>query len=107
MKEENILCGAGGLQQKFYMNPRFSRLPESVQQELKGALGALAEQAGGTILLEYQDTGDLDLHRIRDEGDIDTDEIGTRLLIDRLLKEKEELFLRLKAFYLAFYGDHS
>ena len=58
-------------------------------------------------MLEYRDTGDLDLHRIRDEGDIDTDEIGTRLLIDRLLKEKEELFLRLKAFYLAFYGEHT
>lgn len=105
MREENILCGAGGLQQKFYMNPRFGRLPESVQQELKGALGALAEQAGGTVLLEFRETGDLDLHRVRDEGDIDTDEIETRLLINRLLKEKEELFLRLKAFYLAFYGE--
>lgn len=105
MKEENILCGAGGLAQKFYMNPRFALLPEGVQQELKGSLAALAEQIGGSVLLEYNEVGDLDLHWVRDEGDIYTDEIDSRLAINRLLKEKEALLLQLKAFYLAFFGE--
>lgn len=105
MKEDMILCGAGGLAQKFYMNPRFDRLPESVQQELKGALSAAAEQAGGTLLLEYAPDGDLSLHWVRDEGDAYFDEIEAGLAVSRLQKDKAELFLRLKAFYLAFYGE--
>lgn len=107
MKEDMILCGAGGRQQKFYFNPRFARLPEGVQQELKACLAALAEQVGGTILLEYGEEGDISIHWVADEGDFYFDEIESRLAVSRLQKEKEELFLKLKAFYLAFYGENA
>lgn len=105
MKEDMILCGAGGRRQKFYFNPRFSTLPEPVQLELKGCLAALAERVGGTILLEYAEDGDLALQWVRDEDDFYFDEIEAQLAVSRLQKEKAELFLRLKAFYLAFFGD--
>ena len=104
MNEELILCGAGGKQQKFYFNPRYAMLPETVQQELKAALAVFAEQVGGTVLLVFSQAGDLSVQLIPDEGDIYFDDIEAGLAVSRLQKEKEMLFLQLKAFYLAFFG---
>ena len=104
MNEDLVLCGAGGKMQKLYMNPRYGMLPETVQQELKAALAVFAEQIGGTVLLVFAETGDLSVQLIPDEGDIYFDEIEAGLAVSRLQKEKETLFLQLKAFYLAFFG---
>ena len=104
MNEEMILCGAGGKQQKFYFNPRYEMLPEQVKQELKAALAVFAERVGGTVLLVFSETGDLSVQLIPDEGDFYFDDIEAGLAVSRLQKEKETLFLQLKAFYLAFFG---
>ncbi len=105
MNEDLILCGAGGKQQKFYMNPRYGMLPQEVQQELKAALAVFAEKVGGTVLLVFSETGDISVQLIPDEGDFYFDEIEAGLAVSRLQKEKETLFLQLKAFYLVFFGE--
>ncbi|MBP3729455.1 MAG: hypothetical protein J6H18_04250 [Lachnospiraceae bacterium] len=104
MKEDLILCGAGGSRQKFYLNPRYETLPEEIRLELKAALALFAEQVGGTILLVYSETGSLSIRLIPDEGDFYYDEIEAGLAVSRLQKEKEELFQKLELYYRLFFG---
>ena len=104
MKEELVLCGAGSKQEKYYFNPRYDRLPEAVKQELKSALVLFASEVGGTILIVFTEEGDPQIRLIREDDDIYYDDIEAGLAVSRLQKEKEVLFLQLKAFYLAFFG---
>ena len=34
MEEEIVLCAANSYEQKYYLNPEFEMLPESIKQEL-------------------------------------------------------------------------
>ncbi len=34
LREKIVLCGANAYEQKYYFNPRFSKIPQSVQDEL-------------------------------------------------------------------------
>ena len=104
MNEEQVLCGANGDAEKYYFNPRYERLPASVKEELQAALVLFAEHVGGTILLVFDGEGNPQLKVFPPEGDIYYDEIEAGLEISRLQREKEVLFLQLKAFYLAFFG---
>ena len=104
MDEDRILCGANGDAAKYYFNPRYGRLPETVQEELKASLVLFAEHVGGTILIEFAEDGEPCLKVLPPAGDIYYDEIEAGLEISRLQREKEVLFLQLKAFYLAFFG---
>ena len=38
MDEEVVLCAASAYEEKFYLNPEFDSLPETVKQELQCAL---------------------------------------------------------------------
>ena len=104
MNEDMVLCGANGDAEKYYFNPRYGQLPQSVKDELKAALVLFAEHVGGTILLVFSDDGEPQLQVVPPEGDIYYDEIEAGLEISRLQREKELLFLQLKAFWLAFFG---
>ncbi len=104
MNEELVLCGAGSRQEKFYFNPRYDRLPEAVKQELRSALVLFASKVGGTILIVFSEDGEPRIQLIREDDDIYYDDIEAGLAVSRLQKEKEVLFLQLKAFYLAFFG---
>ena len=104
MNEDMVLCGANGDAEKYYFNPRYAQLPESVKEELKAALVLFAEHVGGTILIRFSEAGDPQLQVFPPADPIYYEEIEAGLEISRLQREKEVLFLQLKAFYLAFFG---
>ena len=35
MSENTVLCAASAYEEKYYLNPSFSKLPEDIQKELK------------------------------------------------------------------------
>lgn len=107
MNEKLVLCGANGDAEKYYFNPRYDRLPGAVQEELKAALVLFAEHVGGTILIVFSEDGEPQIKVLPPAGDIYYDEIEAGLEISRLQREKEVLFLQLKAFYLAFFGGQA
>ncbi|MBO4872030.1 MAG: hypothetical protein J5496_01255 [Lachnospiraceae bacterium] len=107
MNEELVLCGANGDAEKYYFNPRYERLPEAVKEELQAALVLFAEHVGGTILIVFSEEGDPQLKVYPPADPIYYDEIEAGLEISRLQREKEMLFLQLKAFYLAFFGGEA
>ncbi len=99
MNENVVLCGSNSYEQKYYLNPIFQKLPQTVQDELKIICVTFTEDVGGILLLEYETHGTLILKVMSDEGDILYDEIGSELKIKKISKEKEELLRELEFFY--------
>ena len=81
MNEKTVLCGANSYTQKYYFNEEFSKLPDSIKQELKILCVLYVEDVGGILTLEFDENGNLELRVESDEGDYLFDEIGSVLKI--------------------------
>ncbi|MEY8355115.1 DUF6145 family protein [Lachnospiraceae bacterium 54-53] len=98
-----VLCGANSYEQKYYFNQEFSKLPESIRQELQIMCVLYTEDVGGILFLEYGEDGSLEFKVTAQEGDYLFDEIGSVLKIKQYRKEKKELFEALEMYYRVFY----
>ena len=102
MEEEVVLCGASSYEQKFYLNPEFETLPDSIQQELQIMCVLYTEDVGGELMVVYDEQGNLELRVDHREDDFTFDEIGSVLKIKELQRTKSELFESLELFYKVF-----
>lgn len=103
MGEEVVLCGSNACERKFYLNPEFDALPESIKQELQIMCVLYTEDVGGVIMLVYDGVGNLELKVEHEDHDLMFDEIGSVLKIKELQKTKAELFEALEMFYRVFF----
>ena len=103
MNEKTVLCGANSYTQKYYFNEEFSKLPDSIKQELKILCVLYVEDVGGILTLEFDENGNLELRVESDDGDYLFDEIGSVLKIKEIQREKEELLESLELFYKTCY----
>ncbi len=99
MSEKTVLCGANSYEQKYYFNNDFAKLPENIKQELQIMCVTFTEDVGGTLLVEFDEAGQLKLTVQVDDSDYYFDEIESGIQISRLQREKEELFGQLELFY--------
>lgn len=99
---ETVLCAANSYEQKFYLNPEFASLPESIRQELQIMCVLYTEDVGGIFLVVYDGDGHLELKVDHEEDDFTFDEIGSVLKIKELQKTKTELFEALELYYRIF-----
>ena len=97
--EDRVLCGANSYEKKYYLNPKFNNLPE---QELQIMCVMFTEEVGGTLIVEYDEDGYLQLITQADEGDLLYDEIGSGLKIHQIQLEKRELLEALEMYYKVF-----
>ena len=98
-EERQVLCGANSYEQKYYFNEDFAKLPENIKQELQIMCVTFTEEVGGTLLVEFDEAGQLKLTVQVDDSDYYFDEIESGIQISRLQREKEELFGQLELFY--------
>ena len=103
MNEEIVLCAANAYEQKFYLNPEFDALPESIKQELQIMCVLYTEDVGGILMVVFDEEGNLELKVDHEENDFFFDEIGSVLKIRELQKTKRELFESLEMFFRVFY----
>ena len=103
MDEEKVLCAASAYEQKFYLNPEFDALPESIKEEIKIMCVLYTEDGGGVFLLVFDGDGNLEMKVDHEENDFAFDEIGSVLKIKELQNTKRELFESLEVFYRVFY----
>lgn len=103
MDEEKVLCAASAYEQKFYLNPEFDALPESIKEEIKIMCVLYTEDVGGVFLLVFDGDGNLEMKVDQEENDFAFDEIGSVLKIKELQNTKRELFESLEVFYRVFY----
>ncbi|MCI8320286.1 MAG: hypothetical protein HFH02_04320 [Dorea sp.] len=106
-EEKIVLCGANSYEEKYYLNPDFDALPDSIKDELKIMCVLYVNDVGGILTLVYDEEGDLNFEVASEEFDPMFDEIGSRLKIKQLQREKEELLTALQMYYKVFFlgGD--
>lgn len=97
--ESRVLCASSAYEQKYFFNPRFERLPESIRDELKIMCVLFTEDVGGVLTVSFEEDGSLYLRTEADEGDLLYDEIGSSLKIKQLQAEKRELLEALELYY--------
>ena len=103
MNEETVLCAASAYEQKYYFNPEFDTLPESIKEELQIMCVLYTEDVGGVLMVVYDEEGNLELKVDHEENDFAFDEIGSVLKIKELQQTKRELFESLELFFRVFY----
>ena len=104
MYQDNIvLCGASSYEQKYYFNPDFNSLPESIKQELQIMCVLYTEDIGGILTLEFDEDGNLQFKTEALDADAMYDEIGSVLKIKKLQTEKKELLESLELYYRVFF----
>ena len=102
MAERVVLCGANAYEKKYYFNRDFSLIPEDIQNEIHIICVLFTEEIGGIFTMVFDEDGKLQLETTVDDGDYLYDEIGSRLLIGKITKTKQELFRSLELFYKVF-----
>ena len=103
MEEEIVLCAASSYERKFYLNPEFDALPESIRQELQIMCVMYTEDVGGVLMVVFDEEGRPELKVDREEEDFLFDEIGSVLKIKQIQQERRELFESLELFFRVFY----
>lgn len=103
MNEDFVLCAASAYERKFYLNPEFDQLPESIKEELQIMCVLYTEDVGGILMLVFDEDGNLELKVDHEENDFAFDEIGSVLKVKQLQQTKRELFESLELFFKVFY----
>ncbi len=98
-----VLCGANSYEEKYYLNPDFEQLPEEVRNELKIMCVLYVNDVGGILTLVYEESGELCFEVTSEEFDPMFDEIGSRLKIKQLQREKQDLLEALQMYYKVFF----
>lgn len=98
-----VLCGANSYEKKYYLNPDFEQLPGSVRDELKIMCVLYVNDVGGILTLVYEEDGELCFEVTSEEFDPMFDEIGSRLKIKQLQREKQDLLEALQMYYKVFF----
>lgn len=98
-EKEIVLCGASAYEKKFYLNPEFRSLPNSIQEELKIMCVLFTEDVGGVLTLIYDEEGILCFRVAVNEDDFLYDEIGSGLKIKELQSKKQDLLEALQMYY--------
>lgn len=94
-EEKIVLCGANSYEEKYYLNPDFEGLPDSIKDELKILCVLYVNDVGGILTLVYEEDGELCFEVTSKEFDPMFDEIGSRLKIKKLKQEKQDLLQAL------------
>lgn len=102
-EEKIVLCGANSYEEKYYLNPDFEQLPDAVKEELKILCVLYVNDVGGILTLVYEENGELCFEVTAKEFDPMFDEIGSRLKIRQLQREKQDLLEALQMYYKVFF----
>lgn len=104
MGENNrvVLCGANAYEQKYYFNERFSKIPQSIKEELHVICVLFTEEVGGIFTIVFEEDGNVLLETAAEEDDLLYDEIGSGLLIGEIRRNRQELLESLQLYYRVF-----
>ena len=101
--DRTVLCGASAYEKKYYLNPDFENLPDSIKDELKIMCVLYTEDVGGILTLVYEEDGTLCFEVSSEEFDPGFDEIGSRLKIKELQRTRQQLLEALQVYYKVFF----
>ena len=97
-----VLCGSNAYEKKYYFNPLFDSVPESVKEELHIICVLFTEEAGGVFLIDFEPDGSISMETEAAEEDILYDDITAGLLVSEIRRHRQTLFEELQLFYRVF-----
>ena len=97
-----VLCGSNAYEKKYYFNPLFDSVPESVKEELHIICVLFTEEAGGVVLIVFEPDGSISMETEAAEEDILYDDITAGLLVSEIRRHRQTLFEELQLFYRVF-----
>ncbi len=97
-----VLCGSNAYEKKYYFNPLFDSVPESVKEELHIICVLFTEEAGGVFLIVFEPDGSISMETEAAEEDILYDDITAGLLVSEIRRHRQTLFEELRLFYRVF-----
>ena len=102
-QEKVVLCVSNAYEKKYYLNPDFSSLPQTIQDELKVMCVLFTEDVGGLLSLVFEEDGTLVFEVSSAEEDLLYDDIGSALKIKQIQQTKSELLQSLEVFFKVFF----
>ncbi|MCR5675052.1 MAG: DUF6145 family protein [Lachnospiraceae bacterium] len=96
-----VLCGANAYDQKYWFNPVFQKIPESIREELRIICVLFTQEAGGIFTVEFEDDGEIFLRTECDEDDITWDSVSAGLLSGEIRRKRADLFAAISLYYRA------
>ncbi|MBE5829820.1 MAG: hypothetical protein E7305_10215 [Butyrivibrio sp.] len=97
--ERVVLCGANAYEQKYYFNPIFRQIPDSIKKELNIISVLFTQEAGGIFTIVFEEDGSISMETNADEEDITYDEITAGLLVSEVRRKRQDLFEALGLYY--------
>ena len=97
-----VLCGSNAYEKKYYFNPLFDSVPESVKEELHIICVLFTEEAGCVFLIVFEPDGSISMETEAAEEDILYDDITAGLLVSEIRRHRQTLFEELQLFYRVF-----
>lgn len=97
-----VLCAANSYEKKYYLNPLFKTLPDSIKDELQIICVTFTEQVGGIISVVFEEDGILAIETDYAEDDFVYDEINSGLRVNEMRRSRQELFESLSLYYKVF-----
>ena len=94
-----VLCGANAYEQKYYFNPLFKQIPDSIKKELNIISVLFTQEAGGIFTIVFEEDGSISIETNADEEDITYDEITAGLLVGEVRRKRQDLFEALGIYY--------
>lgn len=96
---KHILSVANCLEQKFFIDPKYSKLPDVIKEELQVICVTLAEKLGCIFIMGFYEDGEIYFETVQYENDCNFDYIGSELEIKRIVKLHRELIESLTLWY--------
>ena len=97
-----VLCGANAYEQKYYVNERFDKIPQSIKDELHVICVMFTEEVGGVFSIVFEEDGSISLETDAEEDDLLYDEISSGLLVGEIRRNRQEMLESLQLYYRVF-----
>lgn len=100
--EEVVICAANAYEQKYYFNPQFDKIPESIKNELHIICVLFTEEVGGIFSIGFDEEGELKITTQAADEDYLYDDIAAGLLVGKIRQTRQEILESLSLYYRAF-----
>lgn len=94
-----VICGANAYEKKYYFNKEFSKIPESIQEELHIMCVLFTEEVGGVFTIGFAEDGEMEFETTSAEDDFYYDDIAAGMLVNKIRNTKQELLQSLSLYY--------
>ena len=97
--KKTIICGANAYEQKYYLNPLFEKVPDSIKKELNIICVLFTNEVGGIITIGFDEEGELMITTEAAPEDYLYDDVAAGLLGSKIRSTRQEMFESLNLYY--------